>query len=205
MPLERFYKLPEARRAELLRIALHEFTEKGIEGASLNAILAKAGLSKGAYYYYFVDKEDLFTAVAEDMYDRLEAQLPPLLPQQPVSAEEFWPSLEQTFSAWLVAASKFPELLGAFRQLSQQLRASPRLAPMLRRRQEEQFRSVIQLGRKLGCVRTDLPVELLVSLMVVSDSVLDEALVASRKTLSEAVVRKHARVVFDTYQRLLCP
>ncbi|PTL76254.1 TetR/AcrR family transcriptional regulator [Vitiosangium sp. GDMCC 1.1324] len=205
MPLERFYKLPEARRAELLRIALDEFSEKGIEGASLNAILAKAGLSKGAYYYYFVDKEDLFAAAAEDLYDRLEAQLPPLMPQSPVSAEDFWPSVEQTFSAWLVAASRFPELLGAFRQLSLQLRASPRLAPMLLRRQEEQFRSAIQLGRKLGCVRTDLPVDLLVSLVMASDSVLDQSLVTSRKTLSEAILRKHARLVFDTYQRLLRP
>lgn len=205
MPLERFYKLPEARRAELLHIALQEFSEKGLEGASLNAILAKAGLSKGAYYYYFVDKEDLFAAAAEDLYARLEAQLPPFLPREPVRAEEFWPSVEQTFSAWLMAASRFPELIGAFRQLSQQVRASPRLAPMLLRRQEEQFRSAIQMGRKLGCVRTDLPVELLVSLLMASDSVLDEALVNSRKTLSEAVLRKHARLVFDTYQRLLRP
>ena len=45
-------------------VAAREFGEHGFEGASLNHILAEAGVSKGAAYYYFEGKADLFAAAA---------------------------------------------------------------------------------------------------------------------------------------------
>src|SRR6478752_7800483 len=96
MPLDRFYHLPEDRRAQLLRVAAAEFAEKGFDGASLNAILASAGLSKGSYYYYFTDKEDLYAEALGNAVDALVKDLP-ALPSGPITRETFWPAVDRYF------------------------------------------------------------------------------------------------------------
>ena len=49
--------------ARLVGVARSVFAEYGYAEASLSSIVAAAGLTKGAVYYYFRDKQDLFRAV----------------------------------------------------------------------------------------------------------------------------------------------
>ena len=65
MPLPRFDKLDEPRRRSILEAAAEEFGDRGFEGASYNRIIERAGISKGAMYYYFADKDDLFQTVLQ--------------------------------------------------------------------------------------------------------------------------------------------
>ncbi len=48
------------RKQELLDAALAEFSQKSYEEASINRIIADAGISKGTFYYHFKDKADLY-------------------------------------------------------------------------------------------------------------------------------------------------
>ena len=59
-PRPRYQKLPEEKRRTILEAAAVEFGKHGFENASLNKIIARAGISKGATYYYFDDKADLY-------------------------------------------------------------------------------------------------------------------------------------------------
>lgn len=59
--------LPEnERRAQLLRSARAVFVEKGYLAARMSDIAARAGLSKGAVYFYYKSKHDLFLALVRD-------------------------------------------------------------------------------------------------------------------------------------------
>jgi AcrR family transcriptional regulator len=49
--------------ASLVEVAREFFAERGYADASLNAIVAAAELTKGAVYYYFPNKRELFRAV----------------------------------------------------------------------------------------------------------------------------------------------
>jgi AcrR family transcriptional regulator len=60
-------------RDELLASAIAAFVSHGFDGASLNAILTAAGMSKGQFYHHFDDKRGLFLAVCEAMIDRKRA------------------------------------------------------------------------------------------------------------------------------------
>jgi len=51
--------------AALLRAAGRVFAEHGFHGATLEAVAAEAGVSKGALYHYFRSKEQLFLALLE--------------------------------------------------------------------------------------------------------------------------------------------
>ena len=49
----------EAKRDMLLSVATQSFNLKGVVGSSLESIAARAGVSRGAYYYHAQDKEEL--------------------------------------------------------------------------------------------------------------------------------------------------
>ena len=48
------------KKQELLDAALAEFSKRSYEEASINRIIANAGISKGTFYYHFKDKADLY-------------------------------------------------------------------------------------------------------------------------------------------------
>ena len=58
---------PERTRASLLRAAFQEMYRSGYRSADLDAILAAAGVTKGALYYHFDDKEALGYAVVDEV------------------------------------------------------------------------------------------------------------------------------------------
>jgi TetR/AcrR family transcriptional regulator len=62
---------PEASRGAILQAALVEFAQEGLSGGRMDAIAAAAGVNKALLYYYFRDKEALYTAVLDDFFVRL--------------------------------------------------------------------------------------------------------------------------------------
>jgi AcrR family transcriptional regulator len=52
-------------REQLIAIATRLFGERGYEGASIEAVLRESGVSRGALYHHFDNKEALFEAVFE--------------------------------------------------------------------------------------------------------------------------------------------
>jgi AcrR family transcriptional regulator len=55
------------RPGEILAAALQVFAEKGFAAARLDEIAERAGVSKGALFLYFENKEALFRAVVRDL------------------------------------------------------------------------------------------------------------------------------------------
>lgn len=55
----------EKRLAQILRIALDEFIEKGFYGTSTREISKKAEISSGLMFHYFSSKEDLYNRLIE--------------------------------------------------------------------------------------------------------------------------------------------
>ena len=60
MPKQTFLNLPEEKRDIIINVAIDEFAGYGLENASTNRIVAKSGISKGSFYQYFEDKQDVF-------------------------------------------------------------------------------------------------------------------------------------------------
>jgi TetR/AcrR family transcriptional regulator, transcriptional repressor for nem operon len=58
---------PERTRGRLLRAAFEEMHRSGFRNADLDAILARAGVTKGALYYHFDNKEALGYAVVDEV------------------------------------------------------------------------------------------------------------------------------------------
>jgi AcrR family transcriptional regulator len=54
---------PEATKARILAAAVREFSAKGISGARVDAIAARARVNKRMLYYYFESKQGLFREI----------------------------------------------------------------------------------------------------------------------------------------------
>ncbi|KWT97564.1 MULTISPECIES: TetR/AcrR family transcriptional regulator [unclassified Variovorax] len=64
---------PRSRDADRSQLAIldsarDEFAQRGLAGARMDSIAARAGLNKRLIYYYFGSKDDLFLAVLERTY-----------------------------------------------------------------------------------------------------------------------------------------
>jgi AcrR family transcriptional regulator len=64
-----------ATRGQLIEVATGLFADRGYEGTSIEAVLAAAGVSRGALYHHFASKEALFRAVLEAVSDRVTAEV----------------------------------------------------------------------------------------------------------------------------------
>lgn len=60
-------RAPEATREKLLRAAFEEIYRRGFQAASLDTILAQAGVTKGALYHHFPTKAALGYAVVDEV------------------------------------------------------------------------------------------------------------------------------------------
>jgi TetR/AcrR family transcriptional regulator len=65
---------PEATRQKLLVAARHEFAAAGLAGARVDEIAARAGVNKQLVYHYFGDKDALYLAVLEWVYEEIREQ-----------------------------------------------------------------------------------------------------------------------------------
>jgi AcrR family transcriptional regulator len=65
----------DLKRDTIVAIALQVFLEEGYAAASMSAIAARVGGSKGTLYNYFRSKAELFVAVIQDQCDLQQNQL----------------------------------------------------------------------------------------------------------------------------------
>ncbi len=65
---------PAHSRRRLLKAARDVFSRKGLGGARVDEIAALSGVNKQLVYYYFGNKQDLYLAVLEQMYEEIREQ-----------------------------------------------------------------------------------------------------------------------------------
>lgn len=149
MPLSR---LDPERRERLLRLAAAELAEHGIEHASLNRVVARMGMSKSSFYHHVGSKESLVDAVLETFGGQLVELVQP--PTESELETNFWDSLE----AAAARVARAGEADGVYWQLGRVWHDPG--APERHRGLVTWIAGAIAVGRRVGAVGTDLPVDL---------------------------------------------
>jgi AcrR family transcriptional regulator len=92
-------------KAEVAQAALALFCERGYHAVTIDEIAARAGVTKGAVYYYFSDKEDLAKDLWHELWDRLTSEASAALDPEASTAE----NLKGAFRSVLDAMSGLGE------------------------------------------------------------------------------------------------
>ncbi|MEU2868098.1 TetR/AcrR family transcriptional regulator [Streptomyces olivoreticuli] len=99
--------------AKLMDSALELFTEKGFHATSISDISDRAGLTRGAFYSNYRDKEELFLALYDAQADALIAGVDAALEAMPAGADPFAVLMEHLDARrdeerrWFLASMEF--------------------------------------------------------------------------------------------------
>src|SRR3954466_10503134 len=166
MPRPRYERAAPELKTAILAAARQELGSAGYEGASLNRILDEAGLSKGAFYYYFDDKDDLVATVLLDMYRPAAQQMDAFA--NPKTVKAFWAGAERINRRQLDAMEASRETMEVASTIgraalgNQALAAKimPAFAPFV-----TAFLQFLRRGQELGAVRKDLTPEVMLAVI----------------------------------------
>ncbi|OQO93801.1 TetR family transcriptional regulator [Saccharomonospora piscinae] len=141
-----------ARRRQILDGARVCFTRHGYEGATVRRLEDATGLSRGAIFHHFRDKDSLFLALAEDDARRMAD----------VVAEQ---GLVQVMRELLSGADAHPaDWLGTRLEVSRRLRTDPDFRARWAQRSEQlttATRKRLLWQREAGNLRDDVSVDVL--------------------------------------------
>jgi TetR/AcrR family transcriptional regulator, transcriptional repressor of aconitase len=204
MPRPRFLRATPAVQQAVLDAAALEFSQHGYDGASLNRILLAAGLSKGAFYYYFDDKADLAAAVLErelSRWDITELEVG-------ATAAEFWLELRRYIDKSLEQLRGDPSSRELLTRLGSAISREPtllaRLGPVMARAQQHLI-AVWQHGQEVGAVRTDLPASTLVAVAQAMKHALAQAMLPGDRGASDDDLAVFSRTHLDLVRRIAEP
>ncbi len=204
MPRPRFLKLDAEKQRAILDAARTEFSECGYEAASQNRVIEAAGISKGALYYYFDDKNDLYITVLLREFEGLRAILEI---GTVTSADEFWAEIHKLFARCDDIIYRSAESLALARSVARSFgrhEVPPGLQDLMdeTRQVAERF---VHMGQPVGAVRTDLPVGLLVSIVIGMGQGMDLWFADHLETLqADQLLELNAKLV-ALFRRVMAP
>lgn len=127
---------PEKTRAAILKAALHEFAAEGVAGARTDEIARQAGVNKALLYYYFRDKESLYGAVIDDVFQNMRERLLAVL-NSDLDAREKLIKYAQTHFDYIASAPEYPRLVQ-----QEMMRSGRQKSPHLKRIAQTYFHPI---------------------------------------------------------------
>lgn len=110
--MARRHPKPRDSKDRILAAALALFGERGYTEASIDEIAVRAGLTKGALYYYFENKADIARDLHHEVWTRLKGEaLASITPGADALTQ-----LRRAFGAYLAALQHLPEAHFSLRQ-----------------------------------------------------------------------------------------
>lgn len=195
----RFHNLSTAQQESILRAALSEFSAHGFGDASLNRIIDAAGISKGSMYYYFDGKADLYLHVIRDQTERLLDDAGPFPVPSTRDPDEFWAVLGDYYARVMRALLATPALAALLREWT---RGAPPAHAVEQHAQEAMLPWLIRtldVGQDIGAVRTDLPADLLLGVVLALGQAIDVWLIS--RTAEDGELDQSARTLIDLIRR----
>jgi len=205
MPRPRFNKLPEEKRNRILEAAAKEFSAHGYENASLNKILETAEISKGAAYYYFDDKADIYTTTLLHFMKELLDSV--AFDAGVLTKDNFWSQLAAIYQQQFTHYFERPWVLGMTKTAGLIDMEKLNDGPMAEIWESAQgmMGQLVQRGMELGVIRNDLPESLLQELLMAVDTAHDRWLFEHWAEMTPTEIDHAAEFIADTLRRLLEP
>lgn len=198
-----------ATRDRILRAATKVFAQTGFDGARVDAIAAEADINKERLYYYFGDKDGLFTAVLERGYrDLREAEAQLQLDDLPASAAIL--QLVEFTWAYYQKHPEFIRLLNSANQLEARHLKPLKTTKEINASHLSLMQRLVERGRKEGTVREGIdPVQLSINIAALTYFYLMNrhtlSIVFEREFESKRELKQRLHVMREVIARWIAP
>ena len=174
MPKATFFNLPEEKRQAILDAALEEFAAYSYEQASVNRIVARAGIAKGSFYQYFEDKRDLYFFLLQQAGEAKMAYLAPTMER--AQDKDFFTLLRELYAAGIQFAVENPGYAELGKRLMES-KGAPIYAEVMAANAaaaNEFFETLLRNAIERGEVRADIDVSMFAHLIVALNTLVVE-------------------------------
>ncbi len=205
--MARTAKNHEAKLNELLDVAQALFLEKGFENATMNDILGKARISKGALYHYFASKEDILDRLTARMSSMIIEKSRHVMDDPGIDAPERLRLLMKENRAFKLEQGTFMVFLLRTLYSDANLLLRYRLSRRMVGIQVPYFRAIIEQGNREGHFNVGNPGET-ASIISVTNIAFSEILVPlflelPQKPGNADAIRRHYRALTDAITGIL--
>ena len=155
---ERGPRIPGPSRKQLMAAAIDCFARLGYQGTSIDRIARDAGVTKGAVYYHFRDKEELLFEAVKDRIGGFEQQVL----EEVSPTRDALENLRHVVDACFFHATVSNHRRFIITLMVEALDTNPRLSTEFRnilRRMRAFLTSVVRRGQQRGALRTDVAAE----------------------------------------------
>lgn len=155
--LSTFRHLPPDKQERVLDAALAEFAEQGYQAASLNRVVAKAGIAKGSLYQYFPNKEGIFNYIFQHALQVVRRTLTTV--KEETLEENFFVRLEKSLLAGVRFSRNHPRIFSLYLkiQFDKNMPFRDEFLAAVRRHATEYFDSLVRRARSKGELRPGIP------------------------------------------------
>jgi AcrR family transcriptional regulator len=158
MPTQTFYNLPVHKQQRIIKACLVEFGTLPYDNASLNRIVATAGIAKGSLYQYFEDKEKLYLYLIEVAS---QAKLDFICEREQVAFDDFYEGI----ATLMIYGSEFDLAHPLHSNLLAMACNGPRADESIRKMKAKNLHFLAPLLERAQCsgqVRDDVSMDLIV-------------------------------------------
>jgi AcrR family transcriptional regulator len=186
--LSTFRHLPADKQERVLTAALEEFANKGYHQASLNKVVAQAGIAKGSIYQYFPNKEGLFSFLFQQALGLVRRTLTAV--KEETLEEKFFVRLEKSLQAGIRFLREHPRIYNFYLKIQYDKNVPFReeFLEAIRRYAAEYFGSLVRRAKARGELRPGVPEDAVLFLL---DAVFDRFLQAAALPTLDVTLELH--------------
>jgi TetR/AcrR family transcriptional regulator len=202
--LSTFRHLPPDKQERVLDAALAEFADQGYHQASLNRVVARAGIAKGSLYQYFPNKEGIFAYIFQYALKVVRRTLTTV--KDETLEENFFVRLEKSLLAGVAFSREHPRIFSLYLkiQFDKHVPFREEFLAAVRRHATEYFASLVRRAQARGELRPGVPRDATLFLL---DAVFDRFLQAAAvpaldvtlglHQASDAAIHQHIREIIS--------
>ena len=155
--LSTFRQLPPDKQERVLDAALAEFADQGYQAASLNRLVAQAGIAKGSLYQYFPNKEGIFRHIFQFALSRVQRTLTTV--KDETLEAGFFVRLEKSLLAGVGFLREHPRIFSLYLkiQFDKNVPFREEFLAAVRRHAAEYFASLVRRAKARGELRPGAP------------------------------------------------
>lgn len=149
----------EGVRDQLLATGARLFAKRGYDGASVQDVVAAAGVTKGAFYHYFRSKDELLHEIYRGLLDLQMARLESFVAAEGPPDQRLHDAAVDVVLTSFAHRDAFTVFVRSMHRLDDENATALRRE---RRRYHDRFRRLVEQGQGSGAFRADVDADLAV-------------------------------------------
>jgi TetR/AcrR family transcriptional regulator len=197
--LATFRHLPRDKQERVLDAALNEFADRGYQAASLNRLVAQAGIAKGSLYQYFPNKEGVFHYLFQYALKYVRRTLTTV--KEETLEEDLFTRLEKSLKAGVRFLREHPRIYSLYLriQFDRNVPFREEFLAQVRRHAVQYFGSLVRRARARGELRPGVSLPAVLFLL---DAVFDRFLQATAIPALDTTLELHLAADADLDRRI---